>query len=303
MNMRSLFYLVMAPLVLVLAACSGTQTFTPAARAGDTVTLAVGWKKNLLRQNLTVTITDANGVKTTYLPNDSRVRAILNLYPDPASYAVVDTAAGLTTNGSSTGDMVNQSVTNGDNDWWQTSIVLDLPSTMAPGTATVALINSAGTTFQSLGVTIVPGTGTSNLFNIYFGGISFPLLGQGYFPGALASFEREPNSTVNFSNSNLDTYGNPIVPHSIQMQFTHTAGTGTTWIVNPRGDLKDVTWTDSGSVITVMLMSTNGSTLAQLLDFKFYISGGIINVAQVANSLKAYDINGNPITGVTAQIH
>src|ERR1700687_4184575 len=98
MDMRFLFYLVMAPFFLALAACSGTQTFTPAARAGDTVTLAVGWQKTLQRQNLTVTITDANNSVTTYLPNDAHVRAIVNLYPDPASRAVVDTATGQQTN-------------------------------------------------------------------------------------------------------------------------------------------------------------------------------------------------------------
>jgi hypothetical protein len=79
------------PFVMSLAACVGVQTFTPAARQGDTVALAVGWQKHLLRSNITVTITDALGVVTTYAPNDAHVRAIINMYPDPVSRAVVGT--------------------------------------------------------------------------------------------------------------------------------------------------------------------------------------------------------------------
>ncbi len=298
MDMRFIFYFIMAPIFFALAACSGTQTYTPIARAGDTVSLAVGWQKTLLRQNLTVTITDANNSVTTYSPNDAHVRAIVNLYPDPVSKAVVDTATGRVGNGTRIGNLINSQVTGQDNEWWQTTIVLDLPSAMAIGNATISISDSAGATVLPLIVTIVPGAGTSNLFNIYTpggGNSSFPLLGQGYYPGALGTFEREPSNTVTFVSST-------VIPHSIQMQFSHTAGIGTTWVVNPRGDIKDIMWRDTGSVITVMLMPTQGSSLTQILDFKFYISGGITNLSQVAGSLKAYDVNGNPLSGVTASI-
>lgn len=301
MNIRLLLFFIMAPLFFALGACSGTQTFTPAARAGDTVTLAVGWQKKLLRQNLTVTITGANGVKTTYLPNDPHVRAILNLYPDPVSKAVVDTATKQNTNGASTGNLVNTFVTGNDKDWWQTSIVLDLPSSMVTGLATITLADSLGASLKPLNITILSGVGTSNLFNIYnFAGNPYDLLAPGAYPYALAQFEREPSSTVTFASSTTDVNGNTVIPHSIQIQFSHTPNVGKTWIVNPRGDIKNVVWRDDGSNITAILTPTQGITLTQMLDYKFYVSGGITALAQT--SLKAYDVNGVAMTGVTAAI-
>ena len=49
MNMQWIGFILL-PLVLGLAACAGTQTFTPVARAGDTVALTVGWQKDLQRK-------------------------------------------------------------------------------------------------------------------------------------------------------------------------------------------------------------------------------------------------------------
>lgn len=301
MNMRWI-YISLLPIILGLAACAGMQTFTPAARAGDTVTLAVGWQQHLVRQNLTVTITGSDNVTTTYVPGDSRVRAILNLYPDPASYAVVDTATKRSTNGYTIGNLINTFVTNNDNEWYQSSVVLDLPASLPAGTATITLTDSGGASFQPISVTILAGVGSSNLFNIYNPwGNPYTLLDKNSYPYAMQTFEREPGNTVTFA-STPDANGNTVIPHSIQLQFSHTAGTGKTWVVNPRGDIKDIMWRDDGSIITVMLLSTRGSSLTQMLDFKFYLSGGIANLGPVANSLKAYDINGTPVAGITATI-
>jgi len=306
MNLR-LQYLLIIPLLLALVACAGTQTFTPAARAGDTVTLAVGWQKKLVRQNLTVKITGSDNVTTTYLPNDAHVRAIMNLYPDPASYAVVDTATKQSTNGQTIGNLINNYVTpdsttsEHDNDWWQTSVLLDLPASLPVGTANITLTDSGGASLKPITITIVAGAGSSNLFNIYSPwGSTIPLLDQNYWPYAAKTLEREPNSTVTFANSNTDANGNPIVPHSIQIQFSHTPNVGKTWVVNPRGDIKNVVWRDDGSTITVILTPTQGVTLTQMLDFKFYVSGGVAALTQT--SLKAYDVNGVSMTGVTAAI-
>jgi hypothetical protein len=37
-----------------------------------------------------------------------------------------------------------------------------------------------------------------------------------------------------------------------------------------------------------------------MIDFKFYISGGITGITPT--NIKAYDINGNPVAGVIASI-
>jgi hypothetical protein len=305
--MKTSFKILLAllPIVGGTVGCVGVQTFTPAARAGDTVALAVGWQKNLARQNVTVTVTDANGVVTTYAPNDPHVRGIVNMYPDPVSRAVVGTMTNqdLGYQATTTGGLVNCCVTNSasgehDNDWWQTTMLLDLPTTMALGTATVSITDSGGAKIQPANLTIVPGTGSSNLFTVYSPwGSQIPMLS--YWPALLASMERADRYTVTFT-SYTDANGNIVVPHAIQITFSHTPNVGKTWVVNPRGDIKNVVWNDDGTNITVMLTPTNGQTLKQVLDFKFYIAGGITGLTQTG--LKAYDVSGNPMTGVTAKI-
>ncbi|MHB8728229.1 MAG: hypothetical protein ACYC9K_04245 [Sulfuricaulis sp.] len=296
---------IILPLLMWLAACVGMQTFTPAARPGDTVALAVGWQKNLARQNLTVTITDALGAITTYAPNDSHVRGIVNMYPDPVSRAVVGTMTNqdLGYQATNTGNLINSFVTNSptgehDNDWWQTTMFLDLPTTLATGTATISIADSAGATIQPASITIVPGTGNSNLFTVYSPwGSTLPM--SQYWPLLLGSMERADRYTVTF-NSYKDANGAIVVPHSIQVGFSHTPNVGKTWVVNPRADIKNVVWNDDGTNIQVILTPTQGKTLSQMLDFKFYVAGGIAGLAQAG--LKAYDKNGNLMSGVTATV-
>jgi hypothetical protein len=235
---HSLFRLVMVvPLVASLAACVGVQTFTPAARQGDTVALAVGWNKNLKRSSVTVTITDAAGVVTTYLPDDPHVRSIVNLYPDPVSRAVVGTMTNqdLSYGATNTGYLINTLVTKNatgehDNDWRQTTMLMDLPDTMATGLASVRITSNDGSSVQPIGVTILPGAGSSNMFDVPFNNGTVSLLSS--WPQLLGSMERADNYTMTFS-APLDANGNPIIPHSIELKFTHTpnvhVATSRTW--------------------------------------------------------------------------
>lgn len=292
---------ILLPLVSWLAACVGFQSFTTAARPGETIALAIGWNKTLTRQNMTVTITPSSGAPIIYAPNDPRVRAIMNLYPDPASRAVVGYqtkqalgGAGNNIGGQIAGLTYDTASGESDDDYWQSTVYLDLPSTLPTGTATIAITGGTDAPLNPMHVEILPGSSVSNPFNIYTGtwanAGSYSLLSL--FPNALIAMERAPQSTVTFSGTTI--------PHSIQFEFSHTPAVGKTWIVNPRGDLKNVLWTDTGSNVRVILTPTAGVTLAQMIDFKFYISGGITGITPT--NLKAYDINGSPVTGVTASL-
>lgn len=286
------------PAVITLGGCVGAQTFGPAARAGDTVAVEIGRRPKIARQNVTVTITDAAGAVTTYAPNDSHVRGIVDIYPDPVSRAVVGTMTNqdLGYNATTTGYLINTQVTNNDNDWFQTVMVLDLPTTMATGDATVSIADSGtGTTIQPSTVTVVPGTGSPNLFTIWVPwGSTLPLLSTSLYPNTLMSMERADRYTVTFAQTNG-------VPHSIQVSFTHTSGVGVPWVANPRGDIRSVLWHDDGTTLTVMVTPTQGTTFTQMSDFKFYIAGGITGLTQTG--LKAYDINGVAVPGVTAKVN
>jgi hypothetical protein len=306
--MKALLKILLAllPIALGVSGCVGSQSFTTAARQGDTVQLPVGWQKKLSRENVTITITPSSGSPITYLPGDPKVRAIINLYPDPVSRAVVGsmTNQSLGYDGNFTGNtMINQYVTfdatseEHDNDWWQTTLFLDLPPVLPEGPANILIQDSAGAAFQPIKIDILPGTGSSNIFGVRnaSGGI-FPLLT--YWPQILPSMERADRYTVTIK-SYTDPNGYWVIPHSVQLRFTHTPDVGKTWVINPRGDIKNVAWNDNGTNITVMLMPTRRA-ITQLLDFKFYIAGGITGLTQ--SEIKAYDVNGNLMSGITAQV-
>lgn len=290
-----------------LAGCTGTQTFTTAARAGETVALTVGYRHSLQRQNMTVTITDAAEAKTVYAPNDARVRGVVNLYPDPVSKVVVGYATGqnMSVGAVNLGDMMSGSQgpsvggTAGDPDWWMTTVLLDLPKPMASGAASIAIADSAGAVIKPARVEVLPGTATANLFNIYGtdAGYTFDVLST--YPKALQAMERATSARVTFQTPK-DGNGNDIMPHAIQAEFSRTPGVGKPWIVNPRGDLKNVTWSDNGSNLKVMVTPTAGTTLVNALDLKFYIAGGLTGLT--LTSLKAYDINGNLMSGIQANV-
>lgn len=278
----------------VLTGCAGQLPLTPTARAGDTIELGAGWKQKFDRNSLTVTITGSDSNVRTYLPNDPAVRAVINLYPDPLSYLVVGTRTGNDLGyGFTYGTRINSIFTSNDPDWWQTSIFLDLPSDLPAGTATVEFQSTNGEAYGPIPVEIVPGVGSPSPFKA-------EILGD-MQSVQMHAMEREPSFTVQFS-------GGTVLPAAIQLDLVHNpdasvGGTGTAFAVNPRGEVKNLVWSDNGTSMRVILSPARGSTtVSDWKGFKFYVTGGISGVQVQANSVKAYDANGNLVTGVVATI-
>lgn len=296
---RSMLSMVMLTLLTVqMLGCAGTIAIPSSARAGDTIVLGAGWKKRFNREGLTVTITGADSSVATYLPGDPAVRAVIDLYPDPLSYIVVGTRIGSNDRyGSTYGSLVNTNFTGNDPDWWQTSIYLDLPASLPVGAASVKFQSAGGESYGPIPVNIIPGQGSPSPFTA-------ELLGD-MSPTQMQSMERMPSYTVRFS-------GGFKLAASIQVELLHSpdstaGGVGRAFVVNPRGEMKNLAWTDNGTTMRVILLHSGDGTTKDpyittygLRYFKFYITGGISGL--VVNSVKAYDINGNPIAGVTASI-
>lgn len=290
MNMIGSYRWLVLLAVAALSACTGAKTFTTAARPGETVALAIDRQANLKRANVTVTITPATGSPIVYAPLDPRVRSILNLYPDPVSKAVVTQRTDTPTN---TGTFIETWTTEGDPDWWQTFMLLDLPADIAPGVATVSISDSLGAIIAPASVEILTGTSTKNGFAFTKFGSTFSADTAG--PPVLHApkdLERSPHAVVDFTG---DT-----IPHAVQIEFSHTTGVGAAYVVNPRGDLKNITWSDDGTTLKVIVTPTTGLTTTQIKDFKFYVAGGLAGLTQT--SLKAYDQIGAPVSGVTVTI-
>jgi hypothetical protein len=277
----------------VLTGCAGQLPLTPTARAGDTIELGAGWKQKFDRKSLTVTITGSDSNVRAYLPNDPAVRAVINLYPDPLSYLVVGTRTNSNLGyGANYGLVINSGLTGNDPDWWETSIILDLPSDLPAGTATVAFQSANGEAYGPIPVEIIPGVGSPSPFSADTGNLQV---------SQMHAMEREPSFTVQFS-------GGSVLPAAIQLDLVHNpdasvGGTGTAFAVNPRGEAKNLVWSDNGTAMRVILSPARGSTtVSNWKGFKFYVTGGITGVQVQANSVKAYDANGNLITGVVVSV-
>jgi hypothetical protein len=276
-------------LLTLLSGCVGSRTFHDLARAGDTVAVAAGWKHHYTRDNITVSITPSSGSTIVLPPNDPAVRAVINLYPDPVSSLVLsqETGQDLTPSAQTYAGLVNSSYTRGDKDWWQTSVFIDLPTTLPVGVAYIEIDNPQGEYVYSE-VEIVEGDGQPNTFQATFGSLS---------SNQMATMERVGHYTIRFSGATI--------PFAIQIDLTHDpdvdhGGAGRAHVANPRGDLKGVAWKDDGSNMRVILTPAKRSVLGNMKEFKFYVAGGVTDL-QVVN-VKAVDLNGNPVAGITASI-
>lgn len=288
--MRVTSSLVLLSLALVLSGCAGQRAFTTAARAGDTVALPLGWAKSLARQNTTVVITGANSATFTYPPNDPNVRAVANLYPDPASRLIVgtETNQSLGVNANVYGANLESAVTNYDKDLSQTILVLNLPATLVTGTASIVVKDQSSTSVTAVPMTIdiLPGVGGAN--PLQQNNTSTTLSAE-----MAANLERADVKTISFTGATI--------PYGIQIDLTRTPAVGKPWVVNPRGDVKSLSWWDDGSTIRVILTPANGVNLASMTNFKFYVAGGVTGLA--FGTVKAFDSNGNVVSGITPQIN
>lgn len=287
-------------LSLLVAGCTGVRTFSASARPGETIALAAGWKQQLTRNDLTVVITPASGSAVTYSPGDPRVRALFQVYPDPVSKLVVSDrsgvsypnaglsnyAGGFNNLGAEFGSWFVRPLAGNQNDWSDTMVLLDLPTTLAPGDATVA--------FKAGGVDIMQ-PALVEVLSVPAGDQNQLELADSGVPGPIRSIERAPHYVVHFSGPT------GIVPHSIQAEFSRTlATTGGSWVTQGRGDIMNLTWADTGSSIKVLRSPVNGVSSTLLADFDFYVTGAVTTLA--LNTIKAYDISGNALTGFSASL-
>ncbi len=296
MKMKICCCLLLAVAVL-LTGCAGTESFSPSARAGDTIALAVGWKHEFTKDKITVTITPAAGTPIVFNPNDPAIRATVNWYPDPVSWLTVGTQNGAASTGesnkfvtgSSYGGWINDAYTNYDPDWWQTVVFIDLPASLTTGAAQVQMSSNgpSGETYGPVAVQILGSGGTPTKFK------NDGLI-NGLGSGQLGLLGRASHYVVSFTG---DT-----VPYGIQLVLSHDAGVGIPYVVNTRGDVKSINWTDNGSQSKVIITPSWTAGFKNMQDFKFYVSGGVAGLQLVPNSVQAFDTNGVAMTGVTASI-
>lgn len=290
------------PMVLLLAGCTGVNTFTTSARPGETVAVAAGWKQHLTRNDLTVVITPASGSVVTYAPGDPRVRSLFQMYPDPVSKLVVSDRAkipypnaGLLNSygnynvlGAEFGSWFVRPMAGNQNDWSTTLVLLDLPATLVPGNATVQLKdgneNILATPAQ---IEILPLSGGESDQFMLGGGMGVS--------GLMRAIERAPHYAIRLSGPA------GVIPHAVQVEFSRGLGsTGDAWVTQGRGDIMNLTWADTGTLIRVLRSPTDGRPPTLLDDFNFYVTGAVTSLAP--SVVKAYDVAGNPLSGFAVNL-
>ena len=278
--------------LLNVTGCAGLKTFHEVARPSDTVAVASGWKHHFTKDGITVVITPSSGAPITYPPGDPSIRSVVNFYADPLSSLVVSrqTDQDLTPF-ARTYAMTTGTFTGFDKDWWQTVVFIDLPpaSSLPTGAATVAISNPEGEAVSAQ-VEIVSGTGSAHGFQAESLGPMTPVQMQ--------SLGRVAHYTVNFSGATI--------PYAIQIDLAHDAdldngGSGRAYVVNPIGYIKSATWSDDGLGLRVLLMPARAGEIDDIQDFKFYVAGGVTGLS--VTSVLAYDMDGNPVDGVVANIN
>ena len=299
-------YRLLAGLLLVTAVmvsgCGGLRTFSNAARNGDTVTLSVDRQTDFTRDDVDIQITDSTGYTQLIPGSDPSIRGWINAYPDPVSKIIVGRETSQTFGiGAKGNGVAAESQSNWGKDWFTTLVLLDLPTDLATGTATIDVLSGGASILDyPITIDIIPGTGSPN---------SFDTVEQGQLnQNHLKSMERADHYTVSFSG--------PVVPSAIQVDLAHdpdreNGGTGQTYVTQPRSDLNAVNWTDDGSLLRVIITSAWNKSPEditaitgndrQMSWFDFYIAGGITGLQTPVVS--AYDDNGAPVLGVTATIH
>ena len=274
--------------VFLIAGCAGTQTFNQYAKSGETVAIATGYQPDWSRDNISVWVQEQGGTYVQYPANDPRIRAVVNFYPDPLSSLVVSnrTEQDVTPFAEGYGNALNNGFTSGDRDWYQTVVFFDLPDPMNFGTADLYIEEVANTNnFVETTLEIVGTGGSPHSFGTNAGG---PLQRV-----HMAALERASHYAVTLSDSGT-------VPYAVQMDFTHDTGVGKAYVVEPISGVKNISWTDDGSTLRVVILPAEETSVRTIDDFKFYVAGGVTNLAPI--STQAFNIDGVTVTGVSPTV-
>jgi len=302
----SMILLLLTIAVVMMTGCTGLQTYSNVAHPGDTVSMAIH-RQDLRKNQVTIVITDSSGATQSFAGGDPMVRGWINVYPDPVSSLLVgrETNQNFGINANTFGWIVDLQ-TNREKDIYETTVFLDLPMNLSAGIATIDV--------QVGGVSILPQLITLDVLPTISGPHPFDIDEQsgGLSTKQFRNMERGPHYTITFSGTTI--------PAALELEFSHdpdreNGGNGQAYVINPRGDIKNIAWTDTGTTMRVISMSawsktaediagtTSNDVLANLPTFerfKFYVAGAITGLT--LTGLNAYDLNGNPVSGVSALV-
>ncbi len=275
--------------IILLPGCTGLDAFPIAARAGDTITLALGSPEGMGRDNTSVSFEDAQG-GIHDLTTD--MRGIFKLYPDPASKAW-DSSDTFTL------------VSNARHEPWLTVMALDLPSSLPVGAGTIRVTTTADYPTINAHVNdvpirleILPGAGTPNPLEYVFG--STP---TSTAFGNVQDLEPRHSVAVHTDSGGANMFG------AIEMKLHIETDKGTNLTSsNVRILMEDLmiitesqrNWfwdLDSGQDYTVTLISPLGWLADYEAHFKIIFKQASVVGTPTITSIRYFDVNGAEVTG------
>jgi hypothetical protein len=288
-------------LVIALSGCIAVNPLPIAARAGDTITLAVGSPDGIKKANTTVSYQpDAGGSPIDLTAN---VTSVFKLYPDPTSPLVAGGASNYWDLLDSSGHVP-----------WISVVSINLPTTMPVGTGEIHVntpavyptdsmsVNSASIAFE-----VLPGTGAPHPL-AYLIGTSGTTTNIGNLTGLQSAHQVVVRPKFP-SSMTWPTYG------AIQLKLRFVDGAppanGYQFVAEDAteytGSARNISYSDSGDQLLVMYTSAYG--LLSYYEPRF----SIVPIPVRANtapppptmptappillSVDYYDVDGNAVSG------
>lgn len=279
--------------VVGLCGCTALKTFPQAARAGDTITLAVGSADGMSRANTTANfVSDAEPGVDYDLTGG--IRSIFRLYADKAS--------SLYASGSTPRFIVDTS----GHEPWITVMVVDLPQGLPTGSGKVNVTTTA--TYPTIGshindkpidLEILPGVGAAADLTYEFG-LGSTMLGD------LGLLEAQPHAQVM-----------PMFPQAqawplygaieIKLQVPTSVGTAVRVVtddmrVATSSNLNVITRRDSNGDLTVIFVNHTGKLRYYEPRFSIVLidnpdQQNIFLATPTITSVSYFDIDGNTVSG------
>lgn len=295
--LKRVWLCIFAAVFFLMQGCVAVQTFPTAARAGDTLTLAVGSPDGMTKTNTSVQF--VSGSYTTTLP----IRAIIRLKPDNTSYVGAFDAFTSTIQWQSSHAP------------WLSVLVIDLPVGLPVGVATLN-VTTAGQYFSGanvnttpIAVEIISGTGTPNPF-------SYSPFGFGAQPGDLSDLEALPQVVIRpKQNTSLSVTVTPVAAIELKVNVPTTNLSGGSIpatdlkiiaddLLYPSSNQVQMNWSRQGDEYTVNFVSPSGTLYYFQTRFSIVLSGNsnyqfATTPGPSVISVKYFDVNGNAVT--TAQ--
>jgi len=279
------------PILFSLQACTSLQTFPGVARAGDTISFAVGSAEGMTK--------DPANTTAVYVPDAGgsyplTIRSVFNLYPDKKS--------SLYQNESAATFVIDTS----NHEAWQTVMVVDLPVDVPVGAGNIHITSNAmlpGISSQinnvPIAVEIINGVGESNDFTYEFG---FGASRQ----GNLSLLEPLPHALIIPPTDN-ESYGaiemKISMPNSAAINRPLTESEVRVVVDDMTASTlsnRNVVWHYDNDELLIMLISPSGSLLAMESRFSIVLSTRVsFNGPPVITELNFFDWNGVPVSGPT----